>query len=97
MNWLKEQCAIWPLWAMVVLIIISVGVFINVARAEIVETRGSTEKGYVRLKSTTNNDGVTTTKGTINGKYVSTKTKDGVTKGTVDGKYVKVKTKTRDW
>jgi len=94
MNWLKDL----RLLAVVLVVLIAMGVFIGVARAdETVITKGNTEKGYVRLKSTTNSDGVTTTKGTINGKYVSTKTKNGVTKGTVDGKYVKIKTKTRDW
>ena len=80
------------------LLMLILALLLNMAWAdETSVTRGTTAEGYVRLKNTTNSDGVTTTKGTIGGKYVSTKTKDGVTKGTVDGKYVRVKTKTSSW
>ncbi|RLC02970.1 MAG: hypothetical protein DRH90_12505 [Deltaproteobacteria bacterium] len=91
MNWLKDLRFL----TVVLVVLIAMGVFIGVVRAdETVITRGVTDKGYVRLKSTTNTDGVTTTKGTINGKYVRTKTSNGVTRGTVGGKYVRLKSKT---
>jgi len=86
----------WRNGIMILIVIISMCFSIAYADKTVV-TKGRTDQGYIRLKSTTNSDGVTTTKGTINGKYVRTKTRNGVTKGTVNGKYVTVKTKTRDW
>ena len=94
MNWLQAQLKVWPLWAVILIVIIGFGVFINTAaRAdETVVTKGTTEKGYVRLKSTTSS-GVTKTTGTINGQYVRTKTRNGVTTGTIDGKSIRIKSK----
>jgi hypothetical protein len=74
------------------ILLIGVGVAGLAKADDKTETKGTTEEGYVRLKSTTV-DGVTTTKGTIGDKYVRTKTKDGVTKGTVDGEYIRIETK----
>jgi hypothetical protein len=39
-------------------------------------TRGQTDSGYIRLRSTTNDSGVTTTRGTVNGKRVRFTTRE---------------------
>lgn len=84
----------WPVWTMIIIVSVFIGmVAYTVAEAdETVTTKGTTPAGYVRLKSTTF-EGVTTTKGTIDGKYVSTTTRNGVTTGTVDGERIRLKSK----
>lgn len=86
MTWLRVMLLIVIMYFIVIMGVCSAHA------AETVTTKGTTPEGYVRLKSTTS-AGVTKTKGTINGKYVTTRTRNGVTTGTVDGKYIRVKSK----
>lgn len=87
----------WPLWAMVSIVVVFVGmVTYTVAEGNETITKGQTDSGYIRLKSTTQRDGTIKTTGYAPQGGVRLKTKTTATgtttRGLVNGKYVRIKT-----
>lgn len=88
----------WPLWIVCLVVIIGLSVLGNTAFGDEVRSsvRGTTDSGHIRLKKTHAN-GVTTTRGEINGRLVRTKTiqtpTGTKTTGTVGSELIRVKTK----